>query len=148
MDFSPYPGSTPDPPDEIDPFHQDQAAVQIDSSPSSKIIPSSAPVPIPLICAPSYAQRFKDSLRNLEKICSPIAQSEGFRVVEAPDSIILKASEEWKDHILAKFHGRIPHQNKIFSDLNPGMDSAGGLLASFQRALTAYPWTPDCSLEE
>ncbi|KAJ4891564.1 Uncharacterized protein Rs2_31312 [Raphanus sativus] len=170
MDFPSLPSSTPDPPDD------DAVPLCDPSSPSTATPPSSVPAEIPNASAPSYAQRFKDSLRNLKKISTPISLSDGLPVVEAPDSIILKASEEWKDHILAKFHGRVPHPDRIFADLNPVWGKNGDITVTIisptaclifvpsvptrewilqvgywqvsNCALSAYPWTPGCSLEE
>ncbi|XP_013589405.1 PREDICTED: uncharacterized protein LOC106297779 [Brassica oleracea var. oleracea] len=103
---------TPDPPDEDD-------MVSPDSKSPPPLISSSAPAAIPSIEAPSFAQRFKNSLRNLRKISSPTCEIDGIPVVLAPDSVVLQASEAWKDHIIAHFHGRCPSPSKIYDDLNP-----------------------------
>ncbi|KAF2536480.1 hypothetical protein F2Q68_00020045 [Brassica cretica] len=68
---------------------------------------------------PSYAHRFKSSLKNLRKISNPTFLEDGTPVVQAPDSVLLKTAEFWKDHIVAHFHGTCPPPGKIFADLNP-----------------------------
>lgn len=40
-------------------------------------------------------------------------------MVQAPPEVLLQASEMRKDHIVAHFHGRRPHPEKIIADLNP-----------------------------
>ncbi|XP_048620188.1 uncharacterized protein LOC125590606 [Brassica napus] len=159
---------TPDPPDEDD-------MVSPDSKSPPPLISSSAPAAIPSIEAPFFAQRFKNSLRNLRKISSPTCEIDGIPVVLAPDSVVLQASEAWKDHIIAHFHGRCSSPSKIYDDLNPGWGKHGNITvrtlsqtaalifvpSTASRewvlqvgywqvdncALTALPWTPGASLE-
>ncbi|KAG7541753.1 hypothetical protein ISN45_Aa07g018080 [Arabidopsis thaliana x Arabidopsis arenosa] len=71
-----------------------------------------------------WAARFNPSLRNLSKAAQPTFTEDGTPKVRAPASVILKASDTWKDHIVAHFHGSPPPAGKIFVDLNPiwGMD--------------------------
>ena len=73
---------------------------------------------IPAAKVPSYAARFKSSLRNLCKISIPSFLEDRTPVVQAPESVLLKTSEIWKDHLVAHFHGRLPSVNKIIADLN------------------------------
>lgn len=113
---------SPDPPDEGD-FPPLSPALNLSSPPFK----SSIPPTIPSSKAPTYAQRFKSSLRNLRKISSPTFDGEGIPIVEAPHSILLSASETWKDHILAKFHGSVPPLKKIYSDLNPVWGKQGNI---------------------
>ncbi|KAJ4906587.1 Uncharacterized protein Rs2_10245 [Raphanus sativus] len=102
--------------------HQD-----VDLSPPSssrnltalKLQISSIPAGIPSTAAPSYAERFKASLRNLRKIFSPSFLEDGTLVVQAPESVLLSTADLWKDHLVAHFHGAIPPSKKIFDDLNP-----------------------------
>ncbi|ESQ46342.1 hypothetical protein EUTSA_v10000506mg, partial [Eutrema salsugineum] len=89
------------------------------SVPSDVSIAPSTPREIPFTTAPSYAARFKTSLRNLRKISAPTRHKDGVPVVQAPASILLQAADLWKGHIVAQFHGRIPPPAKIFNDLNP-----------------------------
>lgn len=159
---------TPDPPDEDD-------MVSPDSKSPPPLISSSAPAAIPSIEAPFFAQRFKNSLRNLRKISSPTCEIDGIPVVLAPNSVVLQASEAWKDHIIAHFHGRCPSPSKIYDDLNPVWGKHGNITvrtlsqtaalifvpSTASRewvlqvgywqvdncALTALPWTPGASLE-
>ncbi|KAG7577371.1 Endonuclease/exonuclease/phosphatase superfamily [Arabidopsis thaliana x Arabidopsis arenosa] len=66
-----------------------------------------------------WAARFNPSLRNLSKAAQPTLSEDGTPKVRAPASVILKASDTWKDHIVAHFHGSPPPAGKIFVDLNP-----------------------------
>lgn len=86
---------------------------------------SSVPATIPLVDAPSYAKRFKASLRNLRKINSPSIVEDGIPVVQAPKYVLLQTANLWKGHIVAHFHGLIPPPAKIFSDLNPAWGKYG-----------------------
>lgn len=67
----------------------------------------------------SWTSNFKPHLRNLTKIGSPTISSDGIPQIQAPDSIVLKSAQTWKNHIVAYFHGNPPSPAKIFSDLNP-----------------------------
>ena len=135
---------------------------------------SSIPASIPSTAAPSYAQRFKASLRNLKKISSPVCIEDGTPVVQAPASVLLKSAEQWKGHIVAHFHGLIPHPSKIFSDLNPAWGKFGNIVIravsdtsclimipcvstrewvlqvgywqAGNCAFSVFPWSPDASL--
>lgn len=89
--------------------------------------PSSIPPGIPVVDVPSYAQRFKASLRNLKKISNPTFLKDGTPVVQAPPEVLLKTSEIWKDHIVAQFHGTLPARDKIYSDLNPVWGKFGNI---------------------
>lgn len=80
---------------------------------------SSIPAGIPSAVTPTFAERFKASLRNLRKISSPTFLEDGTPVVQAPESVFLSTAELWKDHIVAHFHGSIPPAKKILDDLNP-----------------------------
>ncbi|XP_020884729.1 uncharacterized protein LOC110229295 [Arabidopsis lyrata subsp. lyrata] len=66
-----------------------------------------------------WAARFKSNLRNLKKVSLPTFTEDGTPKVRAPASVILRASDTWKDHIVAHFHGNPPPPGKIFTDLNP-----------------------------
>lgn len=87
----------------------------------------STPAAIPAPSAPTYAERFKASLRNLRKISDPTYLEDGTPVVQAPPAILLQASEMWKDHLVAQFHGRRPHPTKIIADLNPVWGKHGNI---------------------
>ncbi|XP_018488016.2 uncharacterized protein LOC108858615 [Raphanus sativus] len=107
----------------------------------------SPPIPaaIPAAKVPSYAERFKSSLRNLRKISNPSFLEDGTPVVQAPESVLLQTSELWKDHVVAHFHGRRPSATKILADLNPvwgkfgNITTADGNLAA-QELLFAPTW--------
>lgn len=83
---------------------------------------------VPSASAPSFAQRFKASLRNLCKISSPVFLEDGTPVVQAPASVLLKTADQWKGHIVARFHGLIPPPAKIYSDLNPAWGKFGNIV--------------------
>ncbi|KAL1201848.1 hypothetical protein V5N11_014811 [Cardamine amara subsp. amara] len=53
---------------------------------------------------------------------TPTFLEDGTPVVQAPPSVILKASELWKGYIVAQFHGLSPPLLKIYNDLNPIWD--------------------------
>ena len=136
---------------------------------------SSIPASIPSTAAPSYAQRFQASLRNLRKISSPVCIEDGSPVVQAPASVFLKTAQQWKGHVVAQFHGLIPHPSKIFSDLNPAWGKFGNIViravsdtsclimipctstrdwvlqvGNWQAgncAFSVFPWSPDASLQ-
>ena len=146
----------------------------VSESPVSPI-QSSIPASTPSTAAPSYAQRFKASLRNLRKISSPVCTEDGTPVVQAPALVLLKTAEQWKGHIVAQFHGLIPHPKKIFSDLNPAWGKFGNIVIravsdtsclifipctstrewvlqvgywqAGNCAFSVYPWSPDASLQ-
>lgn len=129
---------------------------------------------IPAAKVPSYAARFKSSLRNLRKISAPSFLEDGTPVVQAPESVLLQTSELWKDHVVAHFHGRRPSAAKIIADLNPVWGKFGNItvrtvnetcvlifIPSVQTrewvlqvgywqadrcAFSVYPWTPDGNL--
>lgn len=88
-------------------------------SPTQVVASSSVPPSIPSSSAVPYASRFKASLRNLRKMASPTYLEDGTPVVRAPESVLLKASEMWKDHIIAQFHGLLPPASVVYADLNP-----------------------------
>ncbi|KAF8053308.1 hypothetical protein N665_1435s0009 [Sinapis alba] len=159
---------TPDPPDD-----DGLSSPRFVSPPP--LSSSSIPPSIPSTDAPSYAQRFKNSLRNLRKVSSPSSEIDGIPVVLAPDSVVLQASEAWKDYIIAQFHGCCPAPTRIYNDLNPVWGKHGNItihplsqtaclifvLSVATRhwilevgywqvdncALTAVPWSAKVSLE-
>lgn len=88
---------------------------------------SSVPAVVPSIVAPSYAERFKSSLRNLRTISSPTYEEDGIPIVHAPESVLLQTATLWKGHIIAQFHGLIPPPAKIYSDLNPAWGKHGNI---------------------
>lgn len=138
-------------------------------------IKSSVLAQIPSTAAPSYAERFKASLRNLKKISSPTYDADGTPVVQAPASVLLKTADQWKGHIIAQFHGLIPPPGKIYSDLNPAWGKHGnitirtmsetsclilipcvstrqwvlqiGYWQAGNCAFSVFPWSPEASLE-
>ena len=92
-----------------------------------KLQSPSVPTAIPAAKVPSYAARFKSSLRNLRKIQAPSFLEDGTPVVQAPESVPLQTSELWKDHVVAHFHGRRPSASKIITDLNPVWGKFGSI---------------------
>ena len=92
-----------------------------------KLQSSSVSASIPAASVPSYAARFKSSLRNLRKISSPSFLEDGTPVVQAPENVFLEASELWKDHVVAHFHGTMPPAGKIIADLNPVWGKFGNI---------------------
>ncbi|KAJ4887975.1 hypothetical protein Rs2_27723 [Raphanus sativus] len=140
---SPSPQST-DPSDGKEVSLSPDSSNSPDSDSSSPILKTSIPTQIPSAAAPTYAQRLKNSLRNLRKIDSPITQIDGIPVVQAPPSIILQ--ESWKDHIVAKFHGKMPDQRKIFADLNPVWGKWDWQVSNC--GLFAFPWDSEASWED
>lgn len=69
--------------------------------------------------APLWVSKFKSSFQLLSKLASPSFSDDGTPTVRAPDSVILKSSQQWKGYLVAHFHGSPPAPSKIFSDLNP-----------------------------
>lgn len=119
------------PPDPPDPILSETLVVapmvHVSVDPIS-VTQSSIPGVIPSSSVPSYAQRFKSSLRNLRKISSPVFLEDGTPVVQAPASVLLKTADQWKGHIVAQFHGLIPPPAKIYSDLNPAWGKFGNIV--------------------
>lgn len=139
-----------------------------------KLQSSSVPPSIPAARVPSYASRFKASLRNLRKISDPTLLEDGTPVIQAPESVLLQTSELWKDHVVAHFHGRRPSAEKIIVDLNPVWGKFGritvrtvsdtcvlilipsvqtrewvlqvGYWQADQCAFSVYPWSADGNL--
>lgn len=168
------PSDPPDPPDSSS-SKSGTLEIGIYDSTSLPQQKSSIPESIPSTAVPSYAQWFKASLRNLRKISSPISIEDGVPVVQAPPSVMLKASDQWKGHIVAQFHGLIPPPAKIYSDLNPAWGKHGNIIIrtlsessclimipcvstrewvlqigywqAGNVAFSVYPWSPEASLE-
>lgn len=67
-------------------------------------------------------------------------------MVLAPPSVTLQSS--WKDHIVAKFHGRIPDQRKIFADLNPVWGKFGNITIRSHSENTCLIYVPCVSTRE
>lgn len=166
----------PDPPDPISiyvPVTLASVAGELDPPPPAR---SSVPASIPSAVAPSFAERFKASLRNLRKISSPTVHEDGVPVVQAPASVLLQSANQWKGYIVAQFHGLIPPPSKIYSDLNPAWGKFGNIVIRMVSdtsclimipcvstrewvlqvgywqagncAFSVYPWSPDGSFEE
>lgn len=68
---------------------------------------------------PSWVSKVKSPYQPLSKVASPSMEADGIPSVQAPDSIVLKSSTMWKDHLVAFFHGTAPSTAKILADLNP-----------------------------
>nr|VDD23484.1 unnamed protein product [Brassica rapa] len=92
----------------------------------------SIPVLIPAAKVPSYAARFKLSLRNLRKISDPSFLENGTPVIQAPESELLRTSELWKDHVVEHFHGQWVLQV--------------GYWQADRCSFSVYPWTADGNL--
>ncbi|CAL9228739.1 unnamed protein product [Arabidopsis halleri] len=109
------------------------ATVQSSSPPSAlplATVNSSITSPlekVPMEKVPSYAERFKSSLRNLKKISTPTYEEDGIPIVHAPESVLLQTATMWKGHIIAQFNGLIPPSSKIYSDLNPAWGKFGNI---------------------
>lgn len=127
------PISSPSPSSPIDPggasreIISDRDTVLLNRDLEIKLQSPSLPTTIPAAKVPSYADRFKSSLRNLRKISNPSFLEDGTPVVQAPESVLLQTSELWKDHVVAHFHGRRPSAAKIISDLNPVWGKFGSI---------------------
>lgn len=67
----------------------------------------------------SWVQKVKSPYQPLSKVASHSMEADGIPSVQAPDSIVLKSSTMWKDHLVAFFHGTAPSTSKILADLNP-----------------------------
>ena len=66
--------------------------------------------------------------------------------------MLLKTADQWKGHIVAKFHGLIPPSSKIFTDLNPAWGKFGNIVikaVSDTSCLILIPCTStrDCVLQ-
>ncbi|KAG2256529.1 hypothetical protein Bca52824_075823 [Brassica carinata] len=114
-------------PPSVSPKVSDEEVRAYDSQTEVKLQIPSTPTAIPASSVPSYVERFKASLRNLRKISNPTFLEDGTPVVQAPHAILLQASEMWKDHLVAHFHGRRPHPTKIIADLNPVWGKFGNI---------------------
>lgn len=125
------------------PKERSQTSSQV--QPSAK---SSVPAKIPSIDAPSYAERFKASLRNLRKIASPVVEEDGIPVVQAPKSVLLQTANLWKGHLVAHFHGLIPPPGKLFSDLNPAWGKYGDITIRMVSDTSCLIWIPCLSTRE
>lgn len=138
--------------------------------PPSKANPGSSSSPFPA----SWVSKLQSSAHNLTKMAPPTFTDDGTPVVKAPDSVILKSSVIWKDHLVAQFHGTAPSPSKIFADLNPIWGKHGrirvryhsknvclifipcelsrkwvldvGLWHSGKCAFSVSPWTPNINL--
>ena len=102
-------------------IHRQNTALEV------KLQSSSVPASIPAASVPSYAARFKSSLRNLRKISNLSFLEDGTPVVQAPENVLLETSDLWKDHVVAHFHGRMPPAGKIIGDLNPVWEKFGSI---------------------
>ncbi|CAA7027562.1 unnamed protein product [Microthlaspi erraticum] len=88
---------------------------------------SSVPESIPSSSVVPYASRFKASLRNLRKLAPPTYLDDGTPVVHAPESVLLKAYEMWKEHIITQFHGLLPPASVVYANLNPFGGKCGNM---------------------
>ena len=116
----------------------DKEVQALDSQIDAKLQLSS----IPTSSAPTYAERFKASLRNLRKISDPTYLEDGTSVVQALPVVLLQASELWKDHIVTHFHGRRPHPAKIIADLNPVWEKIGNITVRTISITSCLPFRP------
>lgn len=113
-----------------------------------KLQSSSVPASIPSASVPSYAARFKSSLRNLRKISDPSFLEDGTPVVQAPSSVLLETSDLWKDHVVAHFHGRMPPAGKIIADLNPVWGKFGKITVRTVSATCCLIYIPSVQTRE
>lgn len=120
----------------------------IDSQIEAKLQTSFTPAAIPSSSAPTYAERFKSSLRNLRKISNPTYLNDGTPMMQAPPEILLQASEMWKDHIVAHFHGRRPHPAKILADLNPVWGKFGNITVRTTSPTSCLIFVPSVQTRE
>ncbi|CAE5959305.1 unnamed protein product [Arabidopsis arenosa] len=97
---------------------------------------------------PSYAERFKSSLRNLRKISTPTFEEDGIPVVQAPESVLLQTAKMWKGHIVAQFHGLLPPPGKIYTDLNPAWGKHGNITIRVLSDTSCLIWVPCLSTRE
>lgn len=81
-------------------------------------VKETSPVHVPTK-SQSWVAKVKSPYQLLSKVASPAMDEDVIPSVQAPDSIVLKSSTLWKDHLVAFFHGTAPSTAKIFSDLNP-----------------------------
>ncbi|CAH8332201.1 unnamed protein product [Eruca vesicaria subsp. sativa] len=72
-----------------------------------KLQSSSIPASILSSDASSYAEHFKYSLRNLQKISYLTFLEDRTPVMQAPADILLQTVDMWKEHIIAQFHGTL-----------------------------------------
>lgn len=160
------PPRSPDPPDPAPPDRISPPSPHVLSSPinaattsqsplatsfdsvAHQLQKSSVPSEIPSAVAPSYAERFKASLRNLRKISSPTFLENGTPVVQASESVLLYTSDLWKDHIIAHFHGSIPPAKKIFDDLNPVWGKFGKITVRIISATSCLIFVPSVQTRE
>ncbi|KAJ4906980.1 DUF4283 domain-containing protein [Raphanus sativus] len=66
-----------------------------------------------------WVSKLQSSPHNLKKMASPTFSADGTPIVKAPESVLLRSAQIWKDHIVAQFHGEPPSPAKVFNDLNP-----------------------------
>lgn len=102
--------------------------------------PANAPLP--------WAKKFKTSLRNLKKMSPPTFLEDGTPVVQAPTSVLLKAAEMWKGHIVAQFHGICPPPAKIYADLNPIWGKFGNITVRIISETAALLFIPSVTTRE
>lgn len=126
----------------------DKEVKAIESQIEVKLQIPSTPAAIPASSAPTYAERFKASLRNLRKISDPTYLEDGTPVVQAPPAILLQASEMWKDHLVAHFHGRRPHPTKIIADLNPVWGKFGNISVRTLSSTSCLIYIPSVQTRE
>lgn len=126
----------------------DKEVQAFDSQIDAKLQVSSIPAEIPSSSAPTYAERFKSSLRNLRKISNPTYLEDGTPVVQAPPAVLLQASTLWKDHIVAHFHGRRPHPAKIIADLNPVWGKFGNITVRTVSPTSCLIYVPSVQTRE
>ncbi|RID51004.1 hypothetical protein BRARA_H01697, partial [Brassica rapa] len=107
----------------------------------------------PAVTAPAlWVSKLKASTHNLKKLASPTFAADGTPVVRAPESVIFKSSNLWKDYIVAQFHGTPPSPTKIFSDLNPIWGKHGRIKVKQQSHDVCFilipfsPWSPNMNL--
>lgn len=113
-------------------------------------VKETSPVHVPTK-SQSWVAKVKSPYQLLSKVASPAMDEDGIPSVQAPDSIVLKSSTLWKDHLVAFFHGTAPSTAKIFSDLNPcpmirQWVLEAGLWHSGNCSFTMALWTPNLKM--
>ncbi|KAJ4889324.1 hypothetical protein Rs2_29072 [Raphanus sativus] len=137
--FAGSPGESPSSPGEVNPQN---------SFVDSKLQSPTVRGVIPTVAVPSYAERFKSSLRNLKKISNPTFLADGTPMVQAPTLVLMKTAEIWKDHIVAHFHGTCPPPGKIFADLNTVWGKFGDITISMRSENSCLIYFPNVQSRE
>lgn len=112
------------------------------SAPPSIVTLETSEAPILPRSSTLWVNKVKSSFQPLTKVASPTVSEDGIPSIKAPDSINLTSSNQWKDHLVAFFHGTPPSPAKIAADLSPVWGKNGKISVRKHSSRTCLIYIP------